>query len=350
MKYDLMITCMFSFSQEKYIKALENFFKYGLLNIKNRRIILNVLIAEKDYDNFLKYKPPCDFKVFTFKNDNVSEKIYTFYKENMDYISQSTRWHIQVDDDSSTDIDGLITKLDQIYDPSIPIHMICGALNDLNRTVKNMLIEYNFPIQEVDGLFQFTPNHWRHEWEFSIQSNSFFKKIKDSTFFNDILYTLSQTKMFSDHGLSLLALLNKIPIVSCRFAHYANILENFSLNGGRYYHIHYLNDPNYKNILNLNFILENIVGKDMIFYGFDEHKGYSHYCSSFKLNKDNTIESCHENEKFWSADDKSLYIKDMNKNITSFFQTNLKIFNDQKMLAGQFNLYSNRNSAYIKIL
>jgi len=30
MKYDLMITCMFSLSKEKYIKAAENFLKYGL--------------------------------------------------------------------------------------------------------------------------------------------------------------------------------------------------------------------------------------------------------------------------------------------------------------------------------
>ena len=350
MKYDLMITCMFSLSQEKYIKALENFLKYGLLNINNRKIILNILIAEKDYDNFIKYHIPYNFKIFTFKDDNVSEKIYNFYKNNSDYISESTRWHIQVDDDSSTDIDGLITKLDEIYDPSIPIHMISGALNDLNNTVKSLLNKYNFPIEESNGLFKFTPNHWKHEWEFSVQSNSFFKRIKDSTSFHDILDTLSKAKMFSDHGLSLLALLNKIPIVTCRFAHYANILENFSLNGGRYYHIHYLKDINYKNILNLNFILENIVEKHMIFYGFNEHSGYTLYCSNFKLNKDNTVDSCNENEKFWSVHEDLLYIRDINKHVTSFFQTNLKIFNEQKMLVGQFNLYSNKNSAYIKIL
>lgn len=345
-----MITCMFSLSQEKYVKAIENFIKYGLLNINNRKIVLNVLIAEKDYDSFIQLKFPCEFRIFTFKNDVVSEKIYNFYKYNADYIAELARWHIQVDDDSSTDIDGLITKLDQIYDASIPIHMICGNLSDLDHTVKNLLIKYNFPVQELSKPLRFTPNYWKHEWEFSAQSNAFFKKVSKSLLFDDVLDTLSKTKIFSDHGLSLLALLNKIPLTTCTFAHYSNILENFSLNGGRYYHVHYLNDLNYKNIINLNFILENIVGKNIIFYGFDEHKGYAHYCSKFKLNKDNTIESCHENEKFWSVTDDSLQIKDASKNVTSFFQTNFKIFNEEKILFGQFNLYSNKNPAYIKIL
>lgn len=341
---------MFSLSKDKYIKAFENFLKYGLLNIGNKKIILNVLIAEKDYDTFIKHKFPCDFKIFTFKNDIISEKIYNFYKDNANYITEFTRWHIQVDDDSSTDVDGLVTKLDQIYDPSIPVHMICGALHDLNSTVKDLLIKYNFPIQELSQPLKLTPNHWTHEWEFSIQSNSFFKRILSASSFNDILGTLSKIEIFSDHGLSLLALLNKIPIIACRFAHYSNILENFSLNGGRYYHIHYLNDSNYENILNLNFILENIVDKHVMFYGFDEHRGYAHYCSDFKLNRDNTIESCHENEKFWSASENFLHIRDANKNITSFFQTNSKIFNEEKMLVGQFNLHANKNPAYIKFL
>jgi len=208
----------------------------------------------------------------------------------------------------------------------------------------------NFCIEDLYKSYKFTPNYWVHEWEFSLQSHTFFSKVSNSKLYHETLDFLSKSNINSDHGLSLLALLNKIPVVPCKFVHYANILENFSLNGGRYYHIHYLNDMNYKNILNLNFILENIVGKNIIFYGFDEHKGYVQYCSTFVLNRDNTIQSCHENEKFWSVDSDTLYIRSMDKNVTSFFQTNSKIFNERKMLVGQFNLYSNKNPVYMKFL
>jgi len=349
MKYDLMITCMFSFSKEKYIKAFNNFLEHGLLNIKDRKILLNALIDEEIYEEFLKYNFKYPVKVYTYKYDNVSQKIYTFYKDNIKNISDSTRWHIQVDDDSSTDVDGLLSKLDKIYNPDIPMHIICGSLNDLNSNLKKIFLEYNFPINESIENLTFYKSYWEHEWEFSIQSYSFFKTINESIK-NDALDALIKNNGFSDHGLSALAVLNKIPIIPCKFAHFSNILNNFSLNGGNFYHIHYLKDQDYNNLINLEFIKSNLVGKHCLFYGFNNQEGYTLYCNNFILNEDFSVTSCDENEKFWKISEDNLIILNKDKSPTSFFKTNKKIFDATKALIGQFTLYNNINSAYIKIL
>jgi len=347
MKYDLMITCMFSLSKDKYIKAFQNFLKYGLLNIKNKKIILNALVCERDKKAFENIKFPYPVNFFYFEKDTIGEKIYSFYVNNSTYISNSTRWHIQVDDDSSTDISGLVDRLDSIYDYNIPMHLTCGELHDFHPKIKEVLLNNNIIIEKQSNNLEFIPTYWVHEWECSIQSHGFFKKILENI---DILTSLINENVPSDHGLSLMAFINKIPVIPCKFIHFANLIDQFSLNGGKYYHIHYLKDENYKNLINSDFIREYIIGKKFKFFELNNLKKCTLFCENFILNEDFSIKSCNENESFWKIKDDILIILNKDRQMTSYFRTSKKLFEKNKVLVGQFNLHQNKNFAFLKMI
>ena len=342
-----MVTCMFSLSKEKHIKAFNNFLKFGILNIKDKKIVLNALVCEKYKNEFENIKFPYPVNFFYFKQDSIGEKIYPFYINNINYISKSTRWHIQVDDDSSTDADGLINKLDLIYDYNIPIHLTSTELHDLHPKIEKILLNYNSSFKlDLDNL-KFNPTYWIHEWECSIQTYAFFEKIYKNI---HMLNPLIDKHMQSDHGLSIMALINKIPVIPCKFIHFGNLINNFSLNGGNYYHIHYLNDESYKNLINLQFIQQNIIGKKFKFFQLDNYQKHKLCCPDLILNEDFTIKSCHENESFWKIKDNILIILNKDKQMTSFYMTNKKFFESDKTLVGQFYTYQNKNFALLKMI
>ena len=82
--FDISFICMFSFSQEKNIKAAENFSKFGLLNIQTSKVELNALVFKDDLDKFEKIKSNfnsnINIKIWSSHDDSVQEKYIRIYK------------------------------------------------------------------------------------------------------------------------------------------------------------------------------------------------------------------------------------------------------------------------------
>ena len=348
--YDLSITSMFSFKKEKHIKMAENFSKFGILNIQNKKVCLNALIHKKDRERFESLHFDYDVNIVEFENDNISEKIHGFYFSHIKNMSQNTRWHMQVDDDSSTDANGLITMLDNMYDYTIPMTMLAANLNDVWYGIEEFFQDNNFFKKISDNSRTiFAPNLWIHDWESSIQSMGGLQRIAASEKCYALFKLLSERDgMPGDHCMAAASLISKIPVFVCKFIHFGNVIDDFSLNGGNFYHIHYLNDESYKKLLNIQILNEHFINKPLRFYGEASHE-IVQYSDNFILGDDNLIHGySNTNEAFWKIKDNMLEIYTQNGFLGAIFTLSPNLLS-KKTLVGQFRHGNIKHPCMLKI-
>jgi hypothetical protein len=269
---------MFSFSQEKNIKAAENFSKFGLLNIQTSKVELNALVFKDDLDKFEKIKSNfnsnINIKIWSSHDDSVQEKIHTYLQDNFTDLQSNRRWVMQVDDDSSTDVNNLLNLLDFYYDCTDPVLLTtCKVYNDFNKKEESIRLFRKYLKQPMDFKTMFFDKKFIHRlsgntWETGIISHGgmskIYKTINTTSFFNDF----KQIRLSSagDRWFDFLGYLCKIPTIISPILSHFNFIDNFSLNGGSVCHIHYLKDESYKSLFLLEYVNEFILNKKIKIY------------------------------------------------------------------------------------
>lgn len=254
----------------------------------------------------------------------------------MSYISEcdlDTEWIMQVDDDSSTDIDKTRELLEQYYDPRDPIMLMGGRNTDLEMGLQNIVRTMkvpNFLFASNDiSKFDTTP-YFVHAWEPSIISRHAVERIRNWDGLREFM-DLCKTKrpIFGDQVPYVAARLSKVPIVECLFlSPFCKNQDYSAINPqGRFSHIHYITekwgeyDQFKKNMIEAK--SDHPISKDPnageFWEFYAEENGGRRNIGVLRLDADGKIGSYNNfNERFWKRDGDSIVIMDENRIVTCF--------------------------------
>jgi hypothetical protein len=226
---------------EKYKNRLKQFISsYGIKNLFDKGVKISFLADDSPRPDFL----PEKYEWFNFPDIPISLRFINYL---MNHWTPSV-WTMQVDDDSSTDIDKTIEFLNQFYDTDDSMILMGGRNTDLEHGLQMVIREMGeknilFESQDISK-FQDIP-YFVHAWEPSILSLKAVFKIKNYPKL-DLFYqlALSYSPVFTDQSIYLLSKLAKIPVVEAAFlCPYDRPNEYSAINpNGRYSHIHYVKE------------------------------------------------------------------------------------------------------------
>ena len=251
--FDLIFCVLACAKNEKYINRLKNFIeKYGYKwKNFNFKIKIVFLVEDEQKPSFIND----DFIWYNCPNTPLGLRIINYIKN----LKLETKWIMQVDDDSSTDLDKTLELLNQFYDCEDSMVLMGGRNTDLEMGLQFVLRKMkinNFFFDSADVTkFNYVP-YFIHAWEPSIFSQKAIKKIKEwdkLEEFEDLCHFYKP--VFSDQAPYVLAKIIKIPIVECLFLSPFNSYDEYSaINAnGRFSHIHYVleKDSGYLNLISL---------------------------------------------------------------------------------------------------
>lgn len=309
-------------------------------------LILCVLATQKNnrlpffnsngYKKTSKYKTKVVYLVENEERPNYLKKDSDWYNSNyyygiryLDYLRSTkdkSRWFLQVDDDSCTDIDKTIEFLDFFHDwnDSVCLGTIVNKLKMtryFDRSSKDIFINSCYFDSKFKSIlkktidkeidlndFVISPKSF-NGWEYCIFSNKSVEKIKNFDKLNNYIENCQEIKpKFSDQPCYVLSNLLKISISNCFFMcplpyyeEYTGINKN-----GNFSHIHHVCNPiDQLNLLGkviennlefensnevINYFGKNLEDTSWMFYEYDliEKKILKRF--AFKLLENNSIE------------------------------------------------------------
>lgn len=250
------------------------------------------------------------------------------------YISEAecdTDWVMQVDDDSSTDIDKTSELLEQYYDPSDPVMLMGGRNTDLEFSLQNIVRIMKIPnfmfVNNDISKFDTTP-YFIHAWEPSILSRAAFERIKNWDRLGEFIGLCGGRRpTFGDQVPYVAARLAKVPIAECLFlSPFCKSHDYSAVNpNGRFSHIHYVTDKwsEYehfkKNMLEsksgLSITVSPNAGEVWDFYA--EEEGRRRNIALIRLDVDGNI-GIYENfnEKYWKSEEGTIILLNGNRTPT----------------------------------
>jgi hypothetical protein len=169
------------------------------------------------------------------------------------------RWTMQVDDDSSTDIDKTIEILDQFYDSEDGLIFTTGRCTDIERPLQEVIREMdisNFTFGNTNiSIYKNHIPYIIHSWEALILSKKGVSNIINYSEYDRFWSLCRHYKPgFSDQTIFAIAKFAKVAIVESSFLCPFDNYQEFSLinPNGKYTHIHYILDhsPSYSKIVN----------------------------------------------------------------------------------------------------
>ena len=336
--YDFTLCVIACAKKEKYAARLKEFISiYGyVLKDKNIKVKFVYLAEDEPRPSFLN-------KNDVWYNCLDVPMSMRFLKYIKDCENDST-WVMQVDDDSSTDIDSTFKMLNESYNSDDAIMLMGGRNTDLEsaqqRILRSMKID-NFFFESSDiKKFEQIP-YFVHAWEPTIVSKATIKRIKNWNRLEEYFKLCRGNRpIFGDQTPYVVARLAKIPIVECYFLcpfQFASLYSGINKKG-RYSHIHYINEKwNYftvfKKALKENLIFnteeetqkylfsgstvsinssEKISGNTWKFLGNGKLYGL------MRLNKDGTIAIySNDNERYWDLENGNIRLLNKDKKPTS---------------------------------
>lgn len=241
-KTTIMLCALVCTKKEKYMRRLKDFIDHYGIICKNSRPMLSVTLLAEDEPrpDFIEK----DIQWINFPQDPMSLR-FTRY---MATAPITCDWTMQVDDDSSTDIDKTIEILDQYYDHKDPVILMAGRNTDLEaglQEIARSMNTQNFSFGHQDiSKFKGQPL-FTHSWGSTIISSAGIKKIKNWTDIKRYVdMCRSRMTVFSDQVPYLAAKLAKVPVSESTFmSPFSDVDQYTALNSnGRYSHIHYIKE------------------------------------------------------------------------------------------------------------
>jgi len=336
--YDINI-CVTFCADKKFAHRIKDFKEYGLCNCKTSNILLTILIEKNHGINDLDKDWPCDVKIIEYDQKEAHKKVYSYYSNlTLEEVGQS-KWFMRVDDDSFNDVDKIVEHLSKDFDYSRDYYLASDFCYDADPPFRKILEDMGYShwfVKKRHKKFEVL-----HEWEAAIISQSAMKKIINNKNSIELLKKSSQVNSgHCDHCLSFAARICKIYPIDVTWMTHEPIVEEFSLFGGRYAHIHFMQRERseWSKAMNLfsgaekdnSYWLKDIVqnpsdvnlekalaDKNYIF-GRKKSPERVIISNNFFLNKDRTISGYSNfNEKFWYVKDKTIHILNENEEVTT---------------------------------
>lgn len=229
-KYDLEMVIPVS---SKYRNRLEDFKKYGVVNVRDAKVLLTLICSGEEIEGLDKGWPE-DISIREIKNEcrEYAANTYRYFLE----IVPESRWIMKIDDDSCTDVNGLLENLDRFYDSEENFYLAasisryencagCGPENQ-HRSLYH---------QTLGSVF----TKLQHEMECCVLSHSAIKRILSCKNSVDFLHErCSLQGGATDVALAFASSLCKLYPIDLPFASHLPAIDQFSLFGGHLNHIH----------------------------------------------------------------------------------------------------------------
>jgi len=177
-----------------YSERIDFFKKYGIMNIKDKKVKIFLLVGNEEIKN-IKEGWACDVEIIKCEFQDAARKIYKFYLDLRDITINESRWFMQIDDDSITNVNDMIDRLDSDYKiedlinisnitPQKPARYLNSSmfkqfLTSVNKTSYKSILEKD------------VYSYVKHGWECNILSNGalkyFIKNLNNKKILEDIL-------------------------------------------------------------------------------------------------------------------------------------------------------------------
>lgn len=226
--------------KEAFKQRIFNFFDYGVHNCKKYKIIMRLLTQENKSSNLEqeleKYQTNnLKIEVLRFKNDEPAFKKTSYLTETIPTTLDAARWYIGMDEDTISDIDGWIDRLDEDFDWEREVYATPPPMK-------------NVQPMEYDLGCLVGKQHWYnpeggpfHEWEVSCLSQKAMKTILNTP---ESLKVLSLRKKIStgwgDHFMGLTGRLAKIHPVGTTYLSGNHMILEHTVLGGYIVHAHHI--------------------------------------------------------------------------------------------------------------
>lgn len=229
----------------RWLERAEAFRRFGLLNIGTARVRVVLLAGRAEVDAALTdvnaWEGVEQVRVMHALLEHPAPKIYSYYS-GMGFEEVGTaRWFLRVDDDSVTDVGGLLAYLDGCSDWREPHHLVPHMNWDIVEPYEEIL-------RDVGGAHLLTPGGHGpigHEWEASLTSQGALLRALSNPSARELLQRAALCDGgFGDHCLAYACRLAGIHPAHVSFLSSFGQLEQFSLWGGGLFHIHYISPDN----------------------------------------------------------------------------------------------------------
>lgn len=225
-KYDLEVVLHVS---SKYPERIDHFKKCGLVNKKQKKVLLTVLTSDSSADE-LREGWDDDLEVHVIRKENhYAQNVYEYLLN----MTPQSRWIMKLDDDSCTDVHGLIDNLDLFYDSDEKYYLACSSTKmhpNSPEFVFHPLYKNFFGEMFVN---------MQHEIEACVVSRVGMEHVlsnKKSRQFLEERIKLQGGA--TDVALAFASSLSKLYPTDLIFAHHLPLINKFSIFGGHLNHIH----------------------------------------------------------------------------------------------------------------
>lgn len=221
----------------RFSERLEDFKKCGLVNIAGRKVLLSVLVSGENIEGLSSGWPSgIKTEVIHEESPEYVANMYRHYTK-MDPSAPRSRWFVRLDDDTCTDIDGLISNLDTFYSSEIPYHL--GELNVFQHArVGGEGAAYE-EYRSLLGKFESISGVLKNEIECGITSAAGLSRILGNPASLALLKKRATLKGgFGDCVVALAAAMAGVYPTDCPFVTHQPLIHDFSLFGGLKNHIH----------------------------------------------------------------------------------------------------------------
>jgi len=222
----------------KFTQRIEDFKRYGLVNKRERSVRVNLIVSGETIDGLDSgWGEGFEVRVFDNPSKEYSANIYKHYLS-IDARSVDFRWLIRLDDDSSTDVDGLVSNLDRFYEHSEAFYL--GDLQEFDRTLGGregcIYAEYKSMLGDHERIAP----RMQNEIECGIMSKGAVEKVLYSGSPSRVLLEkrASLSGGYCDCVMALASAISKVYPINCPFVTHLPLVHEFSLLGGLRNHIH----------------------------------------------------------------------------------------------------------------
>lgn len=222
----------------KFVHRIGDFKKYGLFNTKGRKVLVTALTSNYEEIDGLTEGWHDGVEVVVKQNANPSHisNIYRFYAE-LKAQGLNSKWIMRVDDDSCTDVGGLLDNLELFYDWEDKFY-----IGDLARFENALVVGemHVFPeYKHLLGDFEKMAPMLKNEVECGIISHGGMVHMLNNEKCMRLIRQRAELRGgFGDCVTALAATISKLHPIQCPFISHLPLVSEFSVFGGHLNHIH----------------------------------------------------------------------------------------------------------------
>jgi hypothetical protein len=234
MKYDLELVVPVSL---KYEYRIEDFKKYGIFNVKNRRVLVTMLTTGDEIEDSGGWPEGVESRIIHNNNGHYVANIYKNFLDG----DRDARWIMKLDDDSSTDIDGMLFNLDRLYDHEEKYYLATSPTEFGHISAQGPVM--HGAEEELKHLYEpifgdiFVEMH--HEIESCVISNAGLRHILSNEKARKFLEKRCKyMNGVGDTALAFASIISKLHPLNLPFSTNLPLINRFSPFGGNLNHIH----------------------------------------------------------------------------------------------------------------